>query len=105
MGYYTVHTLDILEGDRDLLEKHEKEIEELSGYGIDAFGSSVKWYHMEDDMKEYSKKYPDTVFEVHGEGEEHHDEWYHFFKNGRSKFEKTKIVVTYDEYDESKLKL
>ena len=45
----------------------------------------VKWYDEEDDMVEFSKKFPDAEFIIHGEGEKQGDAWGHWYKNGTMK--------------------
>lgn len=96
MGYYTKHSLEVL-GQTDV--DHEEEIFEQYG-GV--FEQDTKWYSFEGDMQEYSKKYPDLIFKVEGLGEEPLDYWIAYFKNG--KMQMCPAQITFDEYDESKLK-
>ena len=49
-----------------------------------------------------TKKYPDKVFQLFGDGEESHDFWVDYIKNGKAYGSQARVV--YDEYDESKLK-
>jgi len=100
MGYYTYHTLHIVEGD-DNETDYKEEIADLSGYNNSLFEDTCKWYDHDKDMIKYSKKHPNVVFEIMGEGEEAGDLWYTYYKNGKMQF--CKAVITYDEYDESKL--
>ena len=67
------------------------------------FGLSeeAKWYDSDEEMKELSKQFPETVFCLYGDGEESGDTWYQYFKNGKSQYCPAKI--TYNEYDENKL--
>lgn len=102
MGYYTKHKLIFFENDFSDDVDHEKGIaEQTNGYS-DCFGEEIKWYDMEESMINYSKKYPNIVFCIEGEGEESGDNWRHYFKNGKS--QKVKAKITYEPYDESKLK-
>ena len=96
VGYYTRHELSTSEG---INEEHTHNIGELTEYGSDMFnGDTIKWYECEKDMKEYSKKYPDIVFTVYGEGEESGDIWNSHFKNGKMHTCKAKMVMKpYDE--------
>ena len=55
----------------------------------------------DEEMLELSKHFPDTVFCLHGEGEESGDLWYCYYKNGKSQYCPAQIV--YEEYDEAKL--
>jgi hypothetical protein len=98
MGYYTRHELTIVSGDKST--DHEKQISEAADYHS-CFDDEIKWYDHVKDMKSYSLKYPDTVFCLEGEGEETGDIWKAYFKNG--KMFKTKAIMTFESYDESKL--
>lgn len=99
MGYYTRHELEIVSG-VDYNIDYEQEISELADYGS-CFEDSIKWYDCEKNMKEYSKKHPNTIFCINGEGEESGDIWKAYFKNG--KMFKTKAVITFEEFTEDKL--
>lgn len=104
MGYYTNHTLEIVGGHYDILgEIIDNDPDTF--YGIDTNGESidsVKWYSHQKDMKEVSKQFPELVFKLSGEGEEAGDIWIEYYKNG--KIQECPAKITYDEYDESKLK-
>lgn len=63
--------------------------------------NSESWFSHEEDMKEFSKKYPDHLFTLWGKGDENDDDWKCYFKNGKMQMEGA--VVTYGEFDESKL--
>lgn len=108
MGYYTSYYLDIHEGElpiHNILENVTEDDFEFLGYAIDEDGDSLdstKWYEHEADMREFSRRFPDYVFKLHGEGEESGDVWYKYFKNGR--MQECPAKITYDEFDESKLK-
>jgi len=104
MGYYTEYTLEI--------ENNIEEIEswcnenDRDGYNIyDAYigdMDSCKWYEHEEDMRKLSLEFPTTLFTLSGKGEENEDTWIKYFKNGKMQVCKAKI--TYDSFDESKLK-
>lgn len=98
MGYYTRHKLRIVQGDTEV--DHEKQIEELADYQ-DLFSDTVKWYDCNKDMREYSKSYPDVLFEISGEGEEGGDIWIKYFRNGKAQL--CKATITFEEYDINKL--
>ena len=53
-------------------------------------------------MKIYSKRYPDIIFKISGDGEENHDIWEEYWKNGKVQHEDCQFV--FSPYDESKLK-
>lgn len=104
MGYYTCFKVDMEpEEPKDLRkfllsdeDKYYELIETLDG-NYDSF----KWYNHEEDMLEVSRAFPDTLFELHGEGEEPGDLWRKYFKNG--KIQRCPAQITYEEYNESKL--
>jgi len=95
MGYYTRYELEILDGD-DNVTDYSKEISEESGYS-DCFEDTIKWYNHKQEMEDYSKKHPDTLFKLTGEGEDQPDMWEEYFKNGKSH----RIVgqVVFEEFD------
>lgn len=43
----------------------------------------VKWYDHGSDLIEHSKKYPNLVFQLYGEGEESGDIWCDYYHNGK----------------------
>jgi len=99
MGYYTNYNLEV-ENDEFNLINHEQGI--INIIEFDPFDESCKWYGNECDMKKYSKKYPEFIFILHGIGENHEDQWRAYYKNGKSFTSYAKI--TYESYNESKLK-
>jgi hypothetical protein len=99
MGYYTRHELSIVSGD-DYKTNYQKEIAETADY-IDLFSDSVKWYDCEKDMKSYSKRHPQVIFCIDGEGEESGDIWKAYFQNG--KMFKTKAALVFEEFSVDKL--
>jgi hypothetical protein len=107
MGYCTRYSLEVKEGDlriQEILDQVENEFEGLN-YAIDSDGDSldsVKWYEHEAEMHFLSLKFPNIVFQLHGEGEESGDVWYKYFKNGS--LQHCPAVITFAEYDEKKLK-
>ena len=66
------------------------------------FEGSTKWYEYDENMKTISKKYPETIFILEGEGEESGDIWKRYYLNGKVQVAEAKI--SYDEFDEKKLK-
>jgi hypothetical protein len=97
MGYYTYFKLNVIEGG-DLNIDYQEELEEMIDYYLD---DSIKWYDHENDMRKFSMKYPNVVFELTGEGEEAGDLWKEYYKNG--KMQQCDAVIIYPDFDESKL--
>lgn len=61
----------------------------------------IKWYDHEDEMRAFSKKFPEILFILEVNGEEEGDLSIKYFKNG--KMQRANAVITYEEFDESKL--
>lgn len=117
MGYYTKYELEIVSGPETVTRENECETcgatnerkftlhselaRECEGWDY-ARVESGKWYTHEEDMKAFSRKHPDTVFKLSGEGEEVGDIWVKYFKNG--KMQADKLVVSLALFDESRLK-
>ena len=77
----------------------------IENYLIHAWNNDLnetKWYEHEEDMKRVSKAFPETLFILEGNGEEKGDIWRKYFKNG--KVQVSKIVISFDAFDEKKLK-
>ena len=53
---------------------------------------ALKWYDHEEHMIEISKKYPDIIFLLHGEGEEHDDMWNEYYCAGECERVDAQIV-------------
>lgn len=73
-------------------------------HGIESDGSSAdtcKWYDHVKEMAEFSKKFPDVLFILSGEGEESGDIWRKYFLDG--KVQVSKVKIEFDEFDQDKL--
>lgn len=99
MGYYTRHELEIIEGGNHDID-YEAGIAIVSGYGT-PFEDEIKWYDHEKDMRAYSKKHPDTLFKLSGEGEESGDIWAEYYQNGL--MQRCKAQIVFDDLDKSKM--
>lgn len=108
MGYYNDFKLKVNTDDDVILEQVADDLDEISTYDweecdVGEFSlDGAKWYHHEEDMKKVSALYPDLLFTVSAVGEENGDLWKAHFKNG--KMQHCPAIITYEEYDESKLK-
>ena len=60
-----------------------------------------KWYNHDTEMLDLSKKFPNVIFKLHGEGEETGDIWDTYYKNGKMQHCQAEMVIA--PYDESKL--
>jgi len=101
MGYYTNFDLKVIKGEDKEID-YVSEIGDANSYGDDWDNGLIKWYDTHEDMLQYSLKYPDTTFQLTGEGEESGDFWRNYYNNG--KCQQTKGEVIYEEFDEFKLK-
>lgn len=111
MGYYTNFTIQVSPDAAAAIvedfDKFNEQFEDITGYQLDSDDLSlynVKWYDHEKDMRAVSKLYPDAVWQLDGTGEESGDVWRLYFKNGKMQSANTQVVVTHEEFDETKLK-
>lgn len=122
MGYYINYNLEVYvdkdngldiikkmydELDSDKFYPFEYALEDLlkseSNNSFELEGSDAcKWYEHEEEMKELSKLFPDTLFKLHGEGEENVDIWDKYFLDG--KMQECYAKLTIDPFDKDKLK-
>lgn len=84
----------------------EEEIEKMNVFdrgGDIEYGyyANAKWYDWEEDMCLLSKRFPELLFCLHGEGESSDDMWDAYFFDGKSQH--CPAVITYDDFDPSKL--
>ena len=89
MGYYTYYTLKIKDSiiDSSYVINELREENEDAKYALDNEGYSqdeAKWYNAEEDIREFSKKYPEVLFILEGQGEESDDVWRTYIQNGKS---------------------
>lgn len=105
MGYYTNYSLETDSQENKNIIEEFREIDGNAKYAIDANGDCqewTKWYDHEEDLKNFSKNYPDVIFILSGEGEESGDIWKKYFKNGKMQVAQAKI--SFEEFNENKLK-
>ena len=104
MGYYTYHKLTIEPKDEKLLAQIITAIESESyevRQALAGDSESMKWYSHDEDMRELSKKWPNVIFHLEGEGEDNEDIWVATYQNGRCHHRHAKIVI--DPFDPEKL--
>lgn len=97
MGYYTTYNLEIMPWSDEIIEDFRKTSEDAK-YGLDESGDSndgIKWYEHDNDMTKLSKKYPNHIFKLEGDGEENGDQWKKYYKNGECQVCNAKI--TFDD--------
>ncbi len=105
MRYYTNFALT---AEKDI-ELSEDILEEVTGYDWEHVSGntwrttdSCKWYSSDEDMKNFSKQYPNKLFILEGEGEESGDLWKEYFKNG--KFVHYQAELIFPDFNEEDLK-
>lgn len=111
MGYYTCYTLDVKTTDNSaehskkfyIIEALRKENENAS-CALDEEGltqSDAKWYDSNEELKEFSKKFPDALLVLDGDGENSDDFWIAYFLNGKT--QTCLGRMEYGEFDSAKL--
>lgn len=107
MSYDTVYSLRIINQDVDGMEIIAILREEY-GDAYDALeengnsNNSCKWYDHEDDLCAFSKKFPEVIFELSGEGDEAGDVWKAYFQNGKMQRCQAEMIIP--PFDPEKLK-
>jgi hypothetical protein len=107
MGYYSYYTLTTqngsIEDDNKLISQLREENSNAQvALAEDGYPAAhLKWYEHEEELKEFSKKYPNLVLHLSVEGEENGDMSQKYFKNGKMQVCHAKIE--FDDYDENKL--
>jgi hypothetical protein len=100
MGYYTDYTISAEPTlPEDFQWPKEFYVEE---YGGGSMYTHDKWYSWRDDITEFSKKHPNILFTVHGEGEDSSDLWNCYIQNGKSQYCEARIE--YPPYDPKEMK-
>lgn len=101
MWYYTRHKLTIDDVPKSKEKTNQEIYEEIKEDDnmwycfdwLDSLWEKVKGYNLEENMKEYSKKYPNKIFRIYWEWEENWDMWEEVFINGKSKREVAEIQI------------
>lgn len=113
MGYYTNFSLKVIEIIEDAeIEVDEVEFPEFNEKNmydgdlsvqelISGYSDSMKWYDYEEDMIEISKKFPNLIFILDGNGEESGDIWRKFYMNGKTY--SWQLIIEKPNFDPEKL--
>ena len=94
MGYYTSFSLEV-DQNQEVIQKFREE----NDYASNAFDEngdteeSCKWYSHEEEIINFSKKHPNILFTLSGEGEESGDIWKMYVKNGVAQRAKAQVVI------------
>ena len=122
MGYYTYYNIEVAE--KNEIEKNSNyfnllEIDEIDrklgkalckinpGYfksvslKVNIDSNEMKWYEHDTDMLKLSKLFPDYVFILEGQGEEHPDMWITYYCDGH--MQHCPATITYDDFDPRKM--
>jgi len=103
MGYYTDFKLSSKDTD---IESFIDLIKDATDYTFYIHNGSLtlngKWYEWKEHMISFSKRFPNYLFKLEGEGEESGDIWVAYFKNG--KIQLCRAMITFEDFDEAKLK-
>ena len=113
MGYYTsfeltMHPSQPQERETEIIRNIISlmdcvDIDEIKESEVEWFlCDALKWYDHEDNMIEVSKRFPDVIFVLYGEGEENGDIWNEYYSNGEC--ERVDAVITIPEPKNEKFK-
>ena len=108
MAYLTTYTLKTHKSDKcisEILSQVKKSDFEEMFFAISEQGrtkESCSWYDHEGDIIKLSLLFPDTIFDLHGSGEESGDIWHKYFFRG--KVQRCRAIITFDEYNQELLR-
>jgi len=99
MGYYTRHELEVIEGDNELISelRNSSECASYAIYDNGKESGECKWYRHEDELRNLSKKHPQALFKLIGEGEDSGDIWIEYYRAG--KMQRCAAKITFDKFD------
>ena len=94
MGYCTYLSIEI-DREEPTVEQVAEAVADVANDTAVAFWRSaltgeteVKWYDGTADMKQVSRRYPEAVLTLRGEGEDPDDRWVEYHQNGRVQVER-----------------
>lgn len=113
MGYSTYFDLTVHDLKMNKLEDEVemsviskfREVSERASYAFDESGCcqvDVNWYNYEEELQEFSKQFPEYIFELHGDGEDSTDNWKLYVLNGVCQAAHGEII--WPEFDEEYFK-
>lgn len=88
MGYYTKFEMNFTGNvaEKDIIAALKEINPNYFDYDADhldtLFEEEMKWYDATSDMIKLSERFPNVLFELSGEGEEHDDIWREYYHNG-----------------------
>lgn len=94
IAFYFTNDTDSLQA---IVEKKPDIVEGIEMDSNDYFS----WGNYEENMKELSRAFPDTVFMVYGDGMDSTDLWLDYYMNG--KVQHTDAVIIYEDFNAMKL--
>lgn len=88
MGYYTNYEIIAIEDPNEEFDDFLWDLADYTDYKElqEGYATSIKWYDWKEDSIEISKRYPNILFRIQGDGEESDDLWRFYCKNGKSKY-------------------
>lgn len=105
MGYRVCYMLQIENDPDDLILEALREENEEAKYALTEMGytnNESKWDSCEDDLKAFSKKYPDRLFTLYGDGSGSDDFSVVYAKNGKAY--EAPGEVKYPKFNKQKLR-
>jgi hypothetical protein len=105
MGYYSNFELTVNHPDADAIIGDLRADNESADKALDSDGATLeptKWYDMDKDMKEFSKKYSEVLFEMRRAGESGgDDQCIYYFQNGKK--QECWVQLIFPEYEQDKM--
>jgi hypothetical protein len=112
MGYHTDFSLEIepedlwQEIDEALQEitKPDSDLQDFEAFGDGWVLSDTTWYTHEEELKDFSRHFSETLFILTGEGDESDDRWKLYVKNGKVWRATGQVEVVFPPFSEDKLR-
>lgn len=102
MAYYTVFNLTVDPENNDIIEDFRKNPNaEMALTAEGDPNEEAKWYNSDEDLINFSLKYPNHLFTLEGVGQENGDMWRLYCQNG--KFKRLAVEIKWPDFDLSML--